>query len=101
MIQIESEERSIEQSASSIKHTVIIDTDIGQSHFTFFLTFFIQFEYMLYNLKAALQCTVPQNFKLRPMRYICFDLVKACEGVFLLCFLGQIVTWQYNPYLLD
>jgi len=26
---------------------------------------------------------------------------KACEGVFLLCFLGQIVTWQYNPNLLD
>ena len=47
------------------------------------------------------QCTVPQNFKLRPMRSICFDLVKACEGVFLLCFLGQIVTWQYNLNLLD
>ena len=37
-------------------------------------------------------CTVPQNFKLRPMRWICFDFVKACEGVFLLCFLGQVVT---------
>jgi len=37
-------------------------------------------------------CTAPQNFKLRPMRSICFDLVKACEGVFLLCVLGQIVT---------
>ena len=49
----------------------------------------------------ALQCSVPQNFKLRPMRYFCFDHVKACEGVFLLCFLVQIVTWQYNPNLLD
>jgi len=37
-------------------------------------------------------CTVPQNVKLRPMRNTFFDLVKACEGVFLLCFLGQIVT---------
>ena len=42
--------------------------------------------------KGAVKCTVPQNFKLRPKRDICFDLVKACEGVFLLCFLGQIVT---------
>jgi len=25
----------------------------------------------------------------------------ACEGVFLLCFLGQIVTWQFIPNLLD
>jgi len=46
-------------------------------------------------------CTVPQIFKLRPKRYIYFDLVKACEGVFLLCFLGQSVTWQFNPNLLD
>jgi len=46
-------------------------------------------------------CTVPQNFELRPMRKICFDLVKACEWVFLFCFLGQIVTWQYNSNLLD
>ena len=43
-------------------------------------------------LEGVHTCTVPQNFKLRPMRYICFDLVKACEGVFLLCFLGRIVT---------
>ena len=39
MIQIEREERFIEQSASSIKHTVIIDTDIGQSYFTLLLDF--------------------------------------------------------------
>ena len=38
------------------------------------------------------QCTFPQNYKLRPMRSIFFDLVKAWVGVFLLCFLGQIVT---------
>ena len=43
-------------------------------------------------LLLRLHSTVPQNFKLRPKPYICFDLVKACEGVFLLCFLGQIVT---------
>ena len=36
-----------------------------------------------------------------PNAVICFDFVKVCEGVFLLCFLGQIVTWQYNPNLLD
>jgi len=36
------------------------------------------------------------------------DFLRFCEGVyhkqevcFLLCFLGQIVTWQYNPNLLD
>jgi len=52
-------------------------------------------------LTSLNQCTVPQNFKLRSLRLICFDLVKACEGVFLLCFLGQIVTWQFNPNLLD
>jgi len=45
--------------------------------------------------------TVPQMFKLRPKRYIYFDPVKACEGVFLLCFLGQIVTWQFHSNLLD
>jgi len=33
--------------------------------------------------------------------FFCFDLVKACERVFPLCFLGQIVTWQFNPNLLD
>ena len=27
--------------------------------------------------------------------------MKACERVFLLCFLGQIVTWQYDSNLLD
>ena len=32
------------------------------------------------------------------MRYICFDIVKACEGVFQLYFLGQIVTWYYIVY---
>jgi len=47
------------------------------------------------------QCTVPQNVKLHPMRKIFFDLVKACEGVSFLCFLDQIVTWQYIPNLLD
>jgi len=29
------------------------------------------------------------------------DLLLSCEGVFLLCFLGHIVTWQCNPNLLD
>jgi len=31
------------------------------------------------------------------------DLLWSCEGLWrgLLCFLGQIVTWQYNPNLLD
>jgi len=29
------------------------------------------------------------------------DFLWSCEGVFLLCFLGQIVTWQFNPNLLD
>ena len=32
------------------------------------------------------------------------DLLWSCEGlwrVFLLCFLGQIVTWQFNPNILD
>ena len=53
------------------------------------------------NFESICKCTVPQTFKLRPKRYIYFDLVKACEGVFLLCFLGQIVTWQLNPNLLD
>jgi len=48
-----------------------------------------------------LWCTVPQNYKLRPMRSFFFDLVKAWVGVFLLCFLGQIVTWQFNSNLLD
>ena len=42
-----------------------------------------------------------EKFQTLPNAKICLDLVKACEGVFLLCFLGQIVTWQYNPYLLD
>jgi len=42
-----------------------------------------------------------KNFKLRLMRYICFDLVKACEGVFLLYLLGHIVTWLLNTNLLD
>jgi len=35
------------------------------------------------NVKVPWQCTVPQNFKLRPTREIFFDLVKACEGVYL------------------
>ena len=29
------------------------------------------------------------------------DFLGSGEGVFLLCFLGQIVTWQYKPNLLD
>ena len=28
------------------------------------------------------------------------DYLWSCEGVFLVCFLGQIVTWQYNHNLL-
>ena len=28
-------------------------------------------------------------------------LWRLVKGVFLLCFLGQIVTWHYNPNLLD
>ena len=32
------------------------------------------------------------KFQTPPNAVICFELVKACEGVFLLCFLGQIVT---------
>jgi len=35
-------------------------------------------------------CTVPPNVKLRPMRQIFFDFVKACERISL-CFVGQIV----------
>jgi len=38
------------------------------------------------------QCTVPQNFQAPPNAVDFFDLVKACEGVFLMCFLGQTVT---------
>jgi len=57
--------------------------------------------YSPFNIRNLILCTVRQNFKLRPIRLICFDLVKACEGDFLLCFLGQIVTWQLNPNLLD
>jgi len=26
---------------------------------------------------------------------------ELCKGVFILCFLGQSVNWQYNPNLLD
>jgi len=29
------------------------------------------------------------------------DFLWSCEGVFFLCFLGQNVTWQYIPNLLD
>jgi len=49
---------------------------------------------------------VSHLFKLLPKRHIFFDLVIRLiyhkqEVCFLLYFLGQIVSWQYNPNLLD
>ena len=45
------------------------------------------------------------NFKVPPTAV---DFLYSCEGVyhkqkvwFILCFLGQIITWQYNPNFLD
>jgi len=38
------------------------------------------------NIKDITQCTDPQNFKLLPMQWIYFDLLKACKGVFFCVF---------------
>jgi len=38
---------------------------------------------------------------LRSQNFNAVDFLWSCEEVFLLCFLGQIVTWHYYPNLLD
>jgi len=56
--------------------------------------------------KEVRRWIVPQIFKLLPKRHVFFDLVIRFitieqEACFLLYVLGQIVSWQYNPNLLD
>ena len=62
----------------------------------------------LYTYKTNQKC----NYMLRSANFSAplnvVDFFWSCEGVyhtqkvcFLLCFLSQIVTWQYNPNLLD